>query len=82
MSESVNVEDYGWVLRKGILEPVKRNKDPAPTNILTMIRCGCISGCKTSQCTFRKQGLECSLICKNWRCSFKNSQQPDLELNE
>ena len=30
-SESVIVEKYGWVLRKGFLEPVKT--DPAPNNI-------------------------------------------------
>ena len=81
-SESVNVEEYGWMLRKGVLEPVKTDQDPAPKNILTMIRCGCKSGCKTSQCTCRKLGLECSLVCKNCRGSCTNSQQPDLQLNE
>ena len=55
-SESVNVGEYDWVLGKGILEPVKTNLDPVPKNILTMIRCGCKSGCKTSQCTCRKLG--------------------------
>ena len=48
-SESVNGEEYGWVLRKGILESVKTDLDAASRNMLTMIRCGCRSGCKTSQ---------------------------------
>ena len=81
-SESVNVEEYGWVLRKCILEPVKTDQDPAPNNIVTMIGCGSRGGCKTLQCTCRKLGLERSLVCKNRRGSCMNSQQPDLELNE
>ena len=42
----INVAYYVWMLRNVNLEPVKTDQDPAPTIILTTIRCGCKSGCK------------------------------------
>ena len=78
ITEGVNVEDYGWRSRNGVLEPRKSDRAPAPQKVLKVIRCGCKTGCKTAVCGCRKLGLECSVVCKICRGDCMNTQKPDI----
>ena len=50
---------------------MKMVKDPAPPVLLQTISCGCKKGCQKA-CGCRKNGLPCSLICKE--CEGKNCE--------
>ena len=49
---------------------------PAPDNILNIIKCNCKANCDSKRCTCRKSGLECSMACGECRgmCSNGISQ--------
>ena len=78
LSEGLVVTNYGWKLKNSVLLPVGTEQQPAPENILKMIRCGCKAGCKTVLCGCRKLGLECSGVCQNCKGDCLNSGRPDL----
>ncbi|KAL8598844.1 hypothetical protein ACOMHN_015423 [Nucella lapillus] len=66
-NSKLNELDWGWKKVDNRLVPVTTDLPPAPAHILSIIRCGCKTGCDTNQCTCRKHGLDCSPACA--RCS-------------
>ncbi|KAL8561256.1 hypothetical protein ACOMHN_047112 [Nucella lapillus] len=66
-NSKLNKLDWGWKKVDNRLVPVTTDLPPAPAHILSIIRCGCKTGCDTNQCTCRKHGLDCSPACA--RCS-------------
>ena len=72
-------EDWGWKLKDSYLLPVTTNMPPAPPGLLSIIRCGCKTGCGTKTCTCRKNGLECSSACRECKGqSCSNAEQFDI----
>jgi len=63
----MNPEDWGWSIQGGRYVPVLTDKDPAPTDLLDMVRCNCKTGCSTRQCTCRKHDFESSTGCGHCR---------------
>ena len=59
----MNPEDWGWYDQGGHYFPSLTVNDPAPTDLLEMVRCNCKAGCNTQRCTCRKHGFECSTGC-------------------
>ena len=56
--------DFGWNLRDGQLHPLTTDLPPAPSHVLKLFKCSCAGSCSKG-CSCRKNGLECSLACKN-----------------
>ena len=56
--------DFGWIIRDGKLHPLTTDLPPAPANVLKLSKCSCAGSC-SKLCSCRKNGLECSLACKN-----------------
>ena len=73
--QPMNPENWGWCKQGRQLLPILTDKEPAPRNLLEMVRCNCKAGCSTRQCTCRKHELECSTGCGQCRgvCSNMNS---------
>ena len=68
--------EWGWKIEKNVLVPIKMTLQPAPDNILNIIKCNCKANCDSKRCTCRKSGLECSMACGECRgmCSNGISQ--------
>jgi hypothetical protein len=67
MTQNINAIDWGWVLEEGKLKPLSTDLEPAPADLLKVIRCGCKSSsknpCSTNLCTCRRNGLHCVSAC-------------------
>ena len=59
----MNPKDWGWYGQGGHYFPSLTDKDPAPTDLLEMVRCNCKAYCNTQRCTCRKHGFACSTVC-------------------
>jgi hypothetical protein len=67
---------WGWTTRDGLLYPETTDLPPAPANILKSIRCGCKGNCDILRFSCKKNGLDCSVACKNCKgLSCKNSSE-------
>jgi len=79
-SLGLHATDWGWKEKDGQLLPISTDEDPAPTYLIEMIRCNCKTGCNTSRCTCRKQGLECTSVCGECKgISCSNSTAPEID---
>ena len=75
-----------WRLEKinSHLLPTRTDKEPAPDNLLIIIRCKCkLSSrnvCGTNLCSCRKSGLKCVAACEGCRGDeCNNATEPFLE---
>lgn len=78
-SGNLDPQDWGWSLQDQQLVPVKTNLPPAPTELLSVVRCNCKTGCDNLRCTCRRHGIDCSPVCgecKGLNCM--NSVEVDL----
>lgn len=57
------IEDWGWKVIGDQLVPVATDLPPAPDSLLQLIRCNCLSDCRTMRCICRKNGMQCSPAC-------------------
>lgn len=56
-------QDWGWKTAGDNLVPCTTDLPPAPSKLLSVIRCNCKSDCDTKRCSCRKHGLDCSSVC-------------------
>lgn len=56
-------EEWGWKKTGDLFLPCTTEKDPAPKELLRVIRCNCTAGCDTKRCSCRKHGIDCSPAC-------------------
>ena len=76
----LNPTEWGWQLNDGNLIPVQMDLPPAQPELLNVIRCNCKIGCASVRCSCRKNGLQFTLTCKEYRgASCANAQQPDFD---
>ena len=76
-------QDWGWKESDGRLIPVTTDLDPAPIEILRVIRCNCQTDCSTMRCSCKKHGLSCSAACGNCRGSgCVNSNWLEMEIDD
>ena len=64
--ESTDITKFGWVYRDGIPTPVIAEGDPAPPELLDVIRCQCKAQgkkCSTDGCGCHKHHLSCTTFC-------------------
>ena len=82
MTDGLNPTDWGWCLQDGRYEPILTDLQPAPDDILNVVRCKCnpdgSNPCGTKLCSCRKHGLSCVPACKNCYgelCTNANHEQ-------
>ena len=75
--EHMKPEDWGWYEQGGKYLPVLTDKEPAPIELLEVVRCNCKTGCSTRKCTCKKHGLDCSTGCGECRGVCTNSTSLD-----
>ena len=75
-ASELDPKDWGWRLRDGRLTPIMTDIGPTPPHLLNVIRCSCTrSNCDSSRCSCQKNGLPCTLACKDCQgiaCSNKD----------
>lgn len=64
---SLNEIDWGWALHDGLFVPYTTDLPPAPKEILKMINCACNGSCDNNKCTCHKNGMPCTISCKNYK---------------
>lgn len=71
MKTTLDPEDWGWKLEKGSFVPVMTDKEPAPPELLNVIRCNCRittnNPCGGKKCSCRSNGLHCVIACGDCR---------------
>ena len=55
--------EWGWKVVNGCMIQQTMDTDPAPQDLLDVIRCSCKTGCDSFRCSCRKNDLECTLAC-------------------
>ena len=55
--------DWGYKIVESSLVPIIMDGQPAPPELLKIIRCGCKGYCDTNQCTYKSNGLYCTNVC-------------------
>ena len=60
---------WGWRVREmdGKMFPVLTDQPPAPSRLLTLVKCNCKGDCDNRRCTCKKHGLQCSQMCGECR---------------
>ena len=62
MKSTLDPKDWGWRLEGASLVPVMTDQEPAPDELLNVIRCNCQATsknlCSGSQCFCRSNGFE------------------------
>ncbi|KAL4104439.1 hypothetical protein QTP88_019740 [Uroleucon formosanum] len=81
LGNELNPEDWGWVFKDNGLEPVQTLLPPAPEKLLNTIFCNCKKGCSYN-CSCKKVGLFCSLVCNNCRGQSCSNVEPNIADNE
>lgn len=57
--------DYGWKETNNRFTPILTNLPPAPSKLLSAIRCGCKGSCDTRRCSCKDVELPCTTACKH-----------------
>ena len=78
--------DWGWTLLEGKFHPIPTDIEPAPEELLKVIRCSCKSKsrnqCASNICTCRKNGLRCVAACGGCHGdACMNSEQLEISNN-
>ena len=71
-------KQWGWLLQNSRFGPIMTDLDPAPNEMLNVIRCKCKPSskghCITNACSCRKHGLSCVAACQECKgCDGTNS---------
>jgi len=73
---------WGWQLEGKTLVPIPTDLEPAPADLLKVIRCNCkrtsVNQRVTSVCTCRRNGLHCISACGGCHGEFCVNVQPDF----
>src|SRR6218665_2852989 len=69
LATDIQPTDWGWKISKDRYVPIQTDLQPAPDEILNVVRCKCkVEGrrpCSTRLCSCMKHGLSCVAACKN-----------------
>ena len=56
-------EMWGWKNLETGLFPTVTDLPPAPDELLKIIRCNCVTDCKSKNCSCQKHGMKCTVAC-------------------
>ena len=65
MGKHLELLEWGWTFNVGLSYPKTTDLQPAPREILKMMKLGCIDTCDRKKCTCRKSAMKCTIACKN-----------------
>ena len=69
----IDPRDWGWEVKGGMISPIVTDLEPAPEELLRIVRCKCKllskRPCNSNVCSCRKNGLTCVAACCNCRGS-------------
>ena len=57
--------DWGWMLKDNMIFPTLTDLEPAPQQLLQIVKCGCKGDCDSQRCSCKKNGIQCTFACKN-----------------
>ena len=87
MESSILPIDWGWRMENQPLAPISMITEPAPAELLNVIRCKCKptskAPCSINICSCRKNGIKCMAACGNchgYECN--NSVENAIQSNE
>ena len=71
--------DYDWLFNEKdqVFEPQIAPLPPTPEFIIHLTVCNCKTNCSTNRCKCRKNGLDCSEMCK---CENRENDEEDKEM--
>lgn len=76
-------EGNGWMMIDSNLVPVLMEKNPAPSEITELTKCGCgISQCKQNNCSCRRNNLPCTEACSCMADEVCSNQVNDVMLSD
>ena len=79
--ESVNATEYGWKEKHGKFILLRTDLPPAPDHLLEVIHCSCKTGSSILKCTCRRNGLECTFACGDFKgTSCSNAKAIETEV--
>lgn len=64
-NKKLNPLGYGWQERNNRFTSILTNLPPAPSQLLSAIRCGCKGACDSRRCNCKESGLRCTTACKH-----------------
>ena len=67
----------GWKLEDSALRVHWMNQEPAPTELLELVPCGCKTSCLSRRCSYAKASLPCTSACSCVNC--KNCQPEEAD---
>ena len=60
----LDATQWSWKIADDILQPVYTEEPLVPEEILQQISCNCSTGCKSYNCSCKKNFLKCTDVCK------------------
>ena len=72
--------EWGWKMTENGLAPITTNEDPVPPDLLKLILCKCLKECMTANCSCKRAGLKCSIICV--ACKGTSCTNSDVSIDE
>lgn len=64
-NKELNPLEYGWQETNNHFAAISTNLPPAPSHLLSAIRCGCKGFCDTKRCNCKEAKLPCTTACKD-----------------
>jgi hypothetical protein len=64
-TEDLDPLKWGWYLVSGQLAPIMTDIQPAPADLMNIVRCKCRTPCSTMLCSCRKRGHNCFSACEH-----------------
>jgi hypothetical protein len=73
---------WGWHVKDGHLRPIAMTQQPGPPHLMKMIRCNCAAGCKSSNCSCRRNGIMCFSACGHCHGTECENAERQQQLND
>ena len=72
--EGMDATHWGWNLQDNHFVPNMSRMSPATDSLLKFIHCNCSTACRTHNCSCRRYGLPCTVVCGS--CQLKECDNP------
>ena len=80
-SMTIEPEDWGWKKENQKYCPIMTDIEPAPSDLLNVVRCKCKKRCNNA-CSCKKNGLRCVSACKHCNGMCDNTEPPSISPEE
>lgn len=77
--DTLDPKEWGWKVCEERMVPLTTDLEPAPRELLEIIKCSCRTGCSNLRCSCRKNGLPCTFGCGECKGVCSNISNIDLD---